>query len=201
MAKRRIGVLGGTFDPVHLGHLRLAEEAREAAALDQVLFIPAARSPFKPNRPPTDASHRLAMLQRAIAGNPAFAVSNIELQRGGISYTIDTLRQLTEQLPDAQLFLIMGTDSLAEFPRWRDALHIVQLCQLLVGVRPGYEPDSILTALPEAIRAAVRLIPSVLLDIRASQLRAFVREGRTLRYLTPDSVIEYIQSHQLYKEV
>ncbi len=201
MRIRRLGLLGGTFDPVHFGHLRLAEEAREAAQLDQVLFIPAARSPFKPDHPLTDACHRYAMLQLAIGTNPAFAVSDIELRRGGISYTIDTVRQLTEQMPDAQLFLIMGLDSLAEFPRWRESGQIVRLCSLLVGVRPGYEADPILAQLPEAIRAAVHLIPSVSLGISATQLRTFVREGRTLRYLTPDDVIEYIRNHQLYKEV
>jgi len=201
MANRRVGLLGGTFDPVHFGHLRLAEEAREAAQLDQVLFIPAARSPFKPDHPLTDARHRYAMLQLAISTNPAFAVSDIELQRGGISYTIDTLRQLSGQMPDAQLFLIMGLDSLGEFPNWREPLQIVQLCSLLVGMRPGYEAAPILACLPEAIRAAVRLIPSVPLDISATQLRTFAREGRTLRYLMPDNVIEYIENHQLYKEV
>jgi len=201
MAGERIGLLGGTFDPVHLGHLRLAEEAREAAALRQVIFIPAARSPFKPDRPLTDARHRYQMLLRAIATNPAFAVSDIEIQRGGISYTVDTVRQLAAQMPDTQLFLIMGLDTLAEFPQWREPFQIIQYCQLLVGVRPGYEAEPILAALPEAIRTAVRLIPSVPLDIRASQLRAFARQGRTLRYLTPEHVIEYIESHQLYKEV
>jgi nicotinate-nucleotide adenylyltransferase len=201
MRIRRVGLLGGTFDPVHFGHLRLAEEAREAAQLDQVLFIPAARSPFKPDHPLTDACHRYAMLQLAIGTNPAFAMSDIELRRGGISYTIDTVRQLSEQMPDAQLFLIMGLDSLAEFPKWRESLQIVQLCSLLVGTRPGYEANPILAQLPEAIRAAVRLIPSVSLDISATQLRTFAREGRTLRYLTPDDVIEYIRNHQLYKDV
>lgn len=201
MAVERIGLLGGTFDPVHFGHLRLAEEAREAVSLRQVIFIPAARSPFKPDRPLTDAHHRYQMLLRATYGNLAFAVSDIEIQRGGVSYTVDTVRHFAERMPDAQLFLIMGLDSLAEFPRWREPLQIIQYCQLLVGVRPGYEAEPILAALPEAIREAVRLIPSVTLDISASQLRTFAREGRTLRYLTPDSVIEYIQSHQLYKEV
>jgi nicotinate-nucleotide adenylyltransferase len=201
MAIRRVGLLGGTFDPVHFGHLRLAEEAREAAQLDQVLFIPAARSPFKPDRSLTAAHHRYAMLQLAIAPNPAFAVSDIELRRGGISYTIDTVRQLSDQMPDARLFLIMGLDSLAGFPHWRAPLQIVQLCSLLVGTRPGFEAEPILAQLPEAIRAAVRLIPAVALDISATQLRTFAREGRTLRYLTPDNVIEYIENHQLYKEV
>ncbi len=202
MAGERIGLLGGTFDPVHFGHLRLAEEARETAALRQVIFIPTARSPFKPDHPQTDAHHRYEMLLRATCDNPAFGVSDIEIRRGGISYTIDTLRAFAEQLPDARLFLIMGLDSLAEFPRWREPLQIVGLCQLLVGVRPGYELEPILTALPEAIRAAVRLIPTRMpLDISARQLRALAREGHTLRYLTPDSVIEYIQSHRLYREV
>ncbi|MCS7064795.1 MAG: nicotinate-nucleotide adenylyltransferase [Fimbriimonadales bacterium] len=201
MSGERIGLFGGTFDPVHFGHLRLAEEAREAAMLRRVIFIPAARSPFKPDRPLTDAHHRFEMLLHATYGNLAFGVSDIEIQRGGVSYTIDTVRYFAERMPAARLFLIMGLDSLVEFPQWREPLQIVQHCQLLVGVRPGYEPEPILAALPEAIRAAVRLIPSVPLDISASQLRAFAREGRTLRYLTPDSVIEYIRSHQLYMEV
>jgi nicotinate-nucleotide adenylyltransferase len=200
MAGKRIGLFGGTFDPVHFGHLRLAEEVREAADLDAVVFIPAARSPFKPDRTLTDAHHRHAMLLLATANNPAFSVSDIELQRGGISYTVDTVRQIAERMPDAQLFLIMGLDSLAGFPHWYEPLQIVQHCQLLVGVRPGYDAAATLASLPEAIRAAVRLIPSVPLDISASQLRTFARNGRTLRYLTPENVIEYIQSHRLYQE-
>ncbi len=196
----RIGLLGGTFDPVHYGHLRLAEEARAAAGLEQVIFIPAARSPFKPDRLLSDAHHRLEMVRLAISSNPAFAVSDLEIARGGVSYTIDTVRQLSEQLPEAQLFLIMGLDSLASFEQWREPLEIVRLCTLLVGARPGYAPEPILNRLPEAIRRAVRLIPSTALDISATQLRELTRTGGTLRYLTPDNVIEYIQTHHLYRE-
>lgn len=196
----RIGLFGGTFDPIHYGHLRLAEEAREFAQLDQVLFIPAARSPFRLEEPLTDAEHRLAMVRLAIAANPAFAVSEIEIQRGGISYTIDTVEAFQQQYPEGELFLIMGADSLHGFPQWYQAERLAQKTSLLAGVRPPYEETALWQSLPDWVRRRTLLVPMTPLAISASAIRQKVREGRSIRYLTPDDVIEYIQNNHLYAE-
>ncbi|BCW94869.1 MAG: nicotinate-nucleotide adenylyltransferase [Fimbriimonadales bacterium] len=195
-----IALFGGTFDPVHYGHLRLAEEAREAAALARVLFVPAAVSPFRVGEPITPAQHRLQMLRLATADNPAFEVSELEIERGGVSYTIDTLTTLQQQYPDATLYLILGTDALQDFMSWRRVDAIAQACQLLVGVRPNYDLQATLAQLPDAIRQRVQPVAMTPLGIRARDIRERVRTGRSVRYLTPPNVIEYIQQHRLYQE-
>ncbi len=197
---RKIGLFGGTFDPIHYGHLRLAEEAREFAGLEQVVFIPANRSPFRTEEPLSDAQHRLQMVQLAIQGNPAFCVSDMEIVRGGTSYTIETLQAFQHQHPRAELFLLMGMDSLAGFPQWYQVEAIVNLCTLLVGVRPPHEPDKVLSALPSNLRTQVQIVPMTPLGISASEIRQRVAEGRSIRYLTPDDVIEYIIRNRLYQE-
>ncbi len=195
-----IALFGGTFDPVHYGHLRLAEEAREAATLERVLFVPAAVSPFRTGEPITPAPHRLQMARLATADNPAFEVSDLEIQRGGVSYTIDTITSLQEQYPGATLSLILGADALQGFPNWHRADAIAQACQLLVGVRPNYDLQATLAQLPDAIRRRVLPVAMTPLDIRARDIRERVRTGRSVRYLTPPNVIEYIQQHRLYQE-
>lgn len=197
---RRIGIFGGTFDPIHYGHLRLAEEAREFAELDQVLFIPAMRSPFRLNEPLTDAHHRIAIIQRAIANHPNFALSEIEIQRGGISYTIETLESLRAHHRGVQWFLIMGLDSLTGFAHWHEAERLAQLVDLLVGIRPPYVYDEVLRDLPDWLQGRVQVMPMTPMGISATELREKVRQGHSIRYLTPDDVIEYIQENQLYLE-
>ncbi len=196
----RIGVLGGTFDPVHYGHLRLAEEVREALGLQRVWLIPAFVSPFRTAEQLSDPTHRLQMLQLAAQDNPHFTVSDIEIQRGGVSYTVETLHALQAQLPDTELYLILGADALRGFPTWREPERIVQVCQLAAGVRPDHDLPTTLNALPEPIRARVQPIPTTPLDISASELRQRVRARRSIRYLTPPNVIEYIHQHRLYLE-
>lgn len=196
----RIGVLGGTFDPVHYGHLRLAEEAREALGLQRVLLIPAFVSPFRTAERLSEPAHRLRMLQLAAHDNPHFVVSDIEIQRGGVSYTVETLHALQAQHPDAELYLIVGADALRGFPAWREPERIVHICTLAVGVRPDYDLQATLNTLPEPIRARVQPIRATPLDISATELRQRVRTGRSIRYLTPPNVIEYIHQHRLYLE-
>jgi nicotinate-nucleotide adenylyltransferase len=196
----RIALFGGTFDPVHYGHLRLAEEAREAATLERVLFVPANASPFRLQEPLSAPQHRLQMLRLATADNPAFEVSELEIQRGGVSYTIDTVNAVREQYPDAEWFLLLGADALRGFPSWYRAQEITQACRLLVGIRPNYDLQSILGYLPEGIRQQVQPIPMLPMDISAHAIRHRVREGRSIRYLTPPDVIKYIQQHRLYQE-
>ncbi|MCS7300385.1 MAG: nicotinate (nicotinamide) nucleotide adenylyltransferase [Fimbriimonadales bacterium] len=196
----RLAIFGGSFDPVHYGHLRLAEEAREAARLDKVLFMPAAVSPFRLHQPPSDSVHRLQMLRLAVQGNPCFEVSDLEVQRGGVSYTIDTVRSVRAQYPDAELYLILGTDALEGFMAWREPVRIAHECQLLVGTRPDYDLQTVLHRLPEPIRTRVQPVPMTPLGISASELRQRARDGRSLRYLTPPDVIEYIIQQRLYQE-
>lgn len=196
----RIGLFGGTFDPIHYGHLRLAEEAREFALLDQVIFIPAYQSPFRTEQPLSPAEHRLEMVRIAIQNNPAFSLSDLEIARGGTSYTIETVESFRAQYPEAELFLVMGLDSLAGFPNWYQPEAIASHCTLLVGVRPTHEPDKVLGALPPTVRARVELVPMTPLGISASEIRQRVAEARSIRYLTPDDVIEYIYRNRLYQE-
>jgi len=196
----RIALFGGTFDPVHYGHLRLAEEAREAAGLERVLFVPAHMSPFRQQEPISLPRHRIDMARLAIADNPAFEVSELEIQRGGVSYTVNTVAALRAAYPDAELYLILGADALKGFPNWHQAEAIAQECCLLVGMRPNYDLQAVLEHLPDAIRARVQPVPMTPLDISASDLRQRIRTGRSIRYLTPPDVIEYIQQHRLYLE-
>lgn len=196
----RLALFGGTFDPVHYGHLRLAEEACEAANLERVLFIPAHISPFRTAERLSDPAHRLQMLRLAVQDNPRFEVSDMEIQRGGVSYTIDTVRTLRQQYPNAELFLILGADALQGFTAWREPDAIAQECRLLVGVRPHYDLQATLAQLPDPIRQHIQPLMMTPLGISASDLRQRVRQGRSIRYLTPPHVIEYIQQHRLYLE-
>ncbi len=196
----RLALFGGTFDPVHYGHLRLAEEACEAANLERVLFIPAHTSPFRTAERLSAHAHRLQILRLAVQDNPRFEVSDLEIQRGGVSYTIDTVRTLRQHYPNAELFLILGADALQGFTAWREPDAIAQECRLLVGVRPHYDLQATLEQLPESIRRRVQPVPMTPLGVSASDLRQRVRQGRSIRYLTPPNVIEYIQQHRLYLE-
>ncbi len=196
----RLAIFGGTFDPVHYGHLRLAEEAREAANLERVLFVPASVSPFRSSEPPSAAEARVQMVRLAVQHNPHFEVSEIEIRRGGVSYTVDTLRVIRQQYPEAELFLILGADALQGFMEWREPYLIAHECHLLVGVRPNYDLQHTLEQLPEPIRQRVQQVPMTPMGISANDIRQRVRTGRSIRYLTPQDVIEYIQQHRLYLE-
>jgi nicotinate-nucleotide adenylyltransferase len=191
----RVGVFGGTFDPVHLGHLILSEQCREQARLDRVLLIPAPRPPHKLERASTPFAQRVEMLQLAIAGYPVFQVSEMEKDRPGPSYTVDTLRQLRDQQPDDELFLLIGSDCLPDLPRWHEPLQIAELATLLVVSRPGWPVP---LQLPERFR--IQVIDTPLIDIASSHLRERVRLGRSIRYLVPRAVECYIQAHRLYQE-
>ncbi len=192
----RIGVFGGTFDPVHLAHLVLAEQAREQARLERVVFVPAARPPHKLDRVLTAFDARIEMLQLAVAGYPVFQVSEIEKDRSGPSYTADTLQQLHDQQPHDELFLLLGSDCLPDLPHWRQPAQIAELATLLVMMRPGW---SQVADPPPPFR--FQRIATPLLDISSSDLRRRVQEGRSIRYLTPRAVECYIETHKLYTQV
>jgi len=196
----RIGVLGGTFDPIHFGHLAAAEEARVSLALDRVLLVPARVSPLKQDRVPTPAQRRLAMTRLAVASNPRFQVSTVDLDRAGPSYTVDTLAQLRAELgPTAELYFVMGLDSLTELATWHDPARLIQLCRIVAVSRPPYEydPAALERALP-GMTDRVVFLPIPPLDIASSDLRRRIHEGRPIRYYVPPVVVDYIHAHGLY---
>lgn len=201
----RLGVFGGTFDPPHLGHLALAESAREQLALDRVIFMPAGEPPHKRGRRLTPARHRLAMARLAVRGNKAFEVSSIEARRSGPSYTVDTLRAIATRAPHATLFLLLGADSLDDFPTWRDPRGILGLATLVIASRPGARArrpapgGGVRRAPARGSRPAVLWLANPGLDVSSTAIRARAAQGASLRYLVPDAVSAYIGRHRLYR--
>jgi nicotinate-nucleotide adenylyltransferase len=201
----RIGVFGGSFDPVHYGHLIAAECAREQARLDRVVFVPAATPPHKPGRILADGGQRLELLALAIGGHDAFTVSSIELDRGGTSYTVDTLAALAADHPGDRLALILGPDSLAGFSRWRDPARIATLAEIVPVERESLDDleaaaGGLADVLgPEAVAAILgRRVRMPDIGIRATDLRAAIAAGRSIRYRTPRGVERFIATHGLY---
>ncbi|MEZ4700630.1 MAG: nicotinate-nucleotide adenylyltransferase [Rhodothermales bacterium] len=190
----RVGIFGGTFNPPHFAHLILAEIIREQAELDRIRWIPTHTPPHKTAETP--ARHRLAMTRLAIAGNDAFEVSEIELERGGPSYTVDTLEALQRAEPDVAFSLLIGGDSLADFMTWRRPDEIVRRAPLIVYRRPG------VTASPEAATRfadRIRYADAPAIDLSSQTIRERVQNGQSIRYLVPDSVRAYITRHGLYR--
>ena len=185
----RIGIFGGTFNPIHLGHLLLAETAREALKLDRVLFIPTRQPPHKRVRDLLAGPERLALVQAAIQGHPAFVASDIELQRDGPSYSIDTVRVLRQQLPTAKLFLLVGEDMLGV--RWLAWDELKRLCTIVAARRPG--------AARSGRQRGVTWLPMPQMDIASSDIRARLKAGRSIRYLVPHTVERYIRQRRLYQ--
>jgi nicotinate-nucleotide adenylyltransferase len=198
---QRLGILGGTFDPVHHAHLVAAQEARHQLELDRVLFVPAGAPPHKPNRPLSAAHHRLQMLQLAVADQPHFAISRVDLDRPGPCYTVDTLALLrSEWGPAPTFFFIEGADSLADIPTWYQPQRLLDLCELIVVERPGVELDlpQLERQLP-GITSRIHWVQMPLLEISSTGLRARVRAGRPISYLVPPAVEAYIREHGLYR--
>lgn len=217
MATGPIGVFGGTFDPIHYGHLRLAEEAAEAAKLAEVRFMPSGTPPHRP-RPGVDTAHRVEMVRLAIAGNPRFALDARETTRAGPAYTFDTLTELRRELGAQQsLTLIVGADAFLDLATWHQWRALFDLAHMLVAYRPGYPIDTWQSRMPERLAheyaarhmhqpLAVHLAPAggvatvamTGLDISATSLRNALRVQASARYLLPDTVLDYIRSHNLY---
>ncbi len=201
---RRVGILGGTFDPPHLGHLLIAETARVALGLERVLFIPAGEPWLKSGQRVTPASHRLRMAQLAVADNPDFCVCDCEVRRGGASYTVDTLRELKSEYPDsADFYFIVGSDVLCQFHRWKEPERILELCRLAVIERPGGPQDGITVLgerFPDAVANGVVLsVRGPRVDFSASELRRILAEGQSARYQIPHAVVDYIERQGLYR--
>lgn len=197
----RVGILGGTFDPIHLGHLALASGAMHLAGLDRVIFLPNRQPPHKAGRPVTPAHHRAAMVRLAIAGDDRFGCSDLELRREGPSYTIDTVRAFQADQPDWQLAFLVGMDSLLEITTWKEYETLLTLVDLLVVNRPGYPTERgerALERLGPDLRRRVRILQVPGVAVAASDLRRLAGEGYPLRYLVPEPVAAYIAKHRLY---
>jgi nicotinate-nucleotide adenylyltransferase len=201
----RVGVLGGTFDPIHIGHLVLAEQAREQLALDEVLFVPAGDPWRKAGKRITPAGDRLAMVELGIAGNPAFRASRVEVERPGPSYSVETLAALAAERPDAELYFILGEDALFDLPNWRDPAGIVSLARIAVAARgPASRLDAVsgeqLERLVPGLGARFVRVEMPAIGVSATDLRERVRRGATVRYLIPEAVEQYIRERGLYRE-
>lgn len=189
----RIGLLGGSFDPPHNGHLLSAGDAYEALTLDRLLFIPAAVQPLKVGQESAPAHHRLEMVRLLVDGDARLAVDAIEIDRGGLSYTVDTLSTFAGRWPSVELFWLVGADVLKSFAQWREPQRITELATVVVLRRAGEAPD--LTSMPGSVRAvATRRI-----DISSTEIRQRVREGKSIRGFVPDAVAAYIAAERLYR--
>lgn len=199
----KIGILGGTFDPVHLGHLIIAEEAVASLGLDRVIFVPAGDPWMKAGIPISPGPNRLAMVLAAVAGNPAFHVSPVELDRNGPSYTVDTLEELQEDYgSQTELFFIIGADALKDFGQWRKPERVLELCTLAVVGRPAQEALdlSVLEAIIPGIGNRVEMVYGVAISVSSTDIRERIAEDRSIRHLVPPAVESFIREHGLYKE-
>ncbi len=196
-----IGVMGGTFDPIHNGHILVAEGARMRLNLTEVLFIPAGQPWLKVDRTITRARHRVEMVRLAIADKPYFKLSTMEVDRAGPTYTVDTLAELQSQLkPGDELFFIIGWDDLAQLPQWQKLSRLVQLCFIVVAPRPGYPPPDLksLEITVPGLSQRVVIMDKPEIDISASEIRERVAGGLSISHLVPEQVSRYIKQHKLY---
>ena len=191
----KIAIMGGTFNPIHYGHLISAEEVCDGLGFDLVIFVPSARPPHKDNRDIIDPQHRYMMTVLATEDNPHFQVSRIELDRTGPSYAIETIRQFQANYGDnAEIAWIIGADSLIEFTIWKDFDKLLDICRFIATTRPNYD----LSKTPANVYERVELFEITAVDISATEIRQRIREGRTIKYLVPKKVEEYIYQHNLY---
>ncbi len=198
----KTGILGGTFDPVHNAHLMIAGEALRRIELDEILFIPTSRTPLKEDAVITPVEHRLKMLELAVAGNPAFRLSGIEIDRAGISYTVDTIAALKQSLGDgSELYFITGLDSLVTLPQWKEPGRIIRMCRLVTVRRPGYEVpdiDKLEKDIP-GISESLIILDDPAPDVSATDIRKRVAAGLSISHLVPIPVEQYIREKGLYK--
>jgi len=201
----KTGVLGGSFNPVHIGHLVLAEEVRATLHLDRVLFVPAHQPPHKSAPEMPSGQHRLRMVQLAIEGNPHFEASDVELQRKGVSFTYHTMQALRELYPGDEFSFILGADSLPELPSWYRIRELAQLCKFAVGSRPGFtlnwEPLEKVLPSDTVMEMRHRVVLSTMIGVSSTEIRNRLSRNFTIKYLVPAAVEEYIRKHGLYKDL
>ena len=187
----KIGILGGTFNPIHIGHLILAEEAREKLGLDKVIFVPTYLPPHKDNLDIAPAEARLAMVKSAIKGNKHFLVSDVEIKRNGRSYTIDTIKEFNKRYPQDELYFIIGSDLLKYLADWKDLGEIIKMVKFIVATRPGFPLEKI----PSYIKTMeIRAV-----DVSGFEVRSCIKENKSFRYLVPEAVFNHINKKRLYK--
>lgn len=198
--RKRLGIFGGTFDPIHLGHLIIAEELKFRLELERVLFLPSNQPPHKTNQLVSPNSDRMAMLEVALAGNPHFTISTIDIDRPGLSYTSDSLEIISREHQEEEIFFLMGQDSLRDLPTWHEPNLIAERARLGVALRPGVivDLDAIVAAVPAA-RERVDLIPVPLIQISSREIRRRVRAGEPITYHVPQAVEEHIVRAGLYR--
>jgi nicotinate-nucleotide adenylyltransferase len=192
----KVGLMGGSFDPIHLGHMLAAETARESCGLNEVWFIPAGSAPLKGNEPAAPADLRLEMVYRAIDFQPFFRAMDVEINREGISYSIDTVAQLAELYPDREFYFIVGADRINDLDQWHRIDELAAKVSFIGLQRPGVETD--VAHLPAFIRSKLRLIRMPLIEISSTDIRNRRAEGRSIRFLVPDKVYHFIQRNELY---
>lgn len=198
---KRLAIMGGTFDPIHYGHLVAAEGARYEFDLDRVIFVPAARPPHKSGKDMTDPLHRLTMVEKAVYSNPHFEVSALEIRRKGLSYTIDTVRTVRKMQPEASIFFITGADAVLEILTWKNVEELLSTCRFIAATRPGYNLENLehtLSSLPKRHLNNIYTMEVPALAISSTDIRKRVTEGRPIKYLLPEEVEDYIYVHGLY---
>jgi len=192
--------MGGTFNPIHYGHLLAAEEVREQFHLDKVLFIPAGDPPHKMRQEVLPGEERYTMTVLAVQSNPSFDVSRMEIDRAGVSYTGDTLRELRKLYgPELRLYFITGLDAILEMPTWHEGKGLLQLAEFVAVTRPEVTPHQLEKVFTEEERQHIHILSIPAFPISSTEIRRRVQQGRSIRYLTPDPVVEYIQQHEFYK--
>lgn len=195
---KKIGILGGTFDPVHIGHLVAADQALFFAGLDEIWFMPAPNPPHKMDSKITDINHRLEMVKKVVEIDPKYKLCTIELERLGPSYTVNTMKELIKKYPDYQFFFIIGGDMIKYLPKWYGIEELLTIVNFIGLDRPGYEYQAT-SSRDKNILAQVKLIPMPQLDISSSQIREWVKAGRTIRYIVPINIARYIKENRLYE--
>jgi len=193
------GIMGGTFDPVHFGHLLMAERAREEFGLERVIFVPAGTPAHKLAWRVTDAVHRWNMVCLAIGDNGFFEASRIEIERPGPTYTVDTVEEFRRLWPDDEPYFIVGMDTVGEIPGWHRAQDLVRLTRFIAACRPGWDSDP-QEALPAGFPARIHKVESPLMEISSTDIRERVRQGKSIRYTAPAAVVDYIQANRLYRD-
>jgi nicotinate-nucleotide adenylyltransferase len=197
-ATMRLGLMGGTFDPVHVGHLVIAEAAREEFRLDQVVWIPAGDPPHK-DRKVSDQEHRYAMAVLATASHPDFVVSRLELEREGPSYALDTIRHFRKQVKPQELFFITGADAILEILTWHRHDEVIRQCRFVAATRPGYDLGRLRRLLPDAYMDRIHVFSAPEVDVSSTGIREKLAAGRSVRYLVPEPVEQYLTKHRLYQ--
>lgn len=200
---KKVGIMGGTFDPIHYGHLMLAQNALDTFMLDEILFVPSGTPWLKESTKVLSKNKRVSMTGIAIEDNPDFALSTIEIDREGNSYSYETVEELKKEQPDTDFYFIMGADSLLEIERWKHPDRLMADCTLLVAMRDDCDKEGLkkqIAYLTDKYQADIRILPANRMDISSTRIRQMIQEGKSVRYMLPDQVIRFIQKNHLYQQ-